>query len=83
MMMTPTAIRLPADLLLKLKQLAHVESLRTGDDVTWSALVRLAIEKLLAEAAKNGVLPAHANPSAKAGAEFVLDPGEGTTTVQF
>ncbi len=82
MMMTPTAIRLPADLLVKLKQLAHFESLRTGEDVTWSGLVRTAIEKLLTEASKKGAFRVPGDAPAEAGPEFAVDP-DGDASAQF
>ena len=60
-MMEVTSIRLPADILARLRALAHKESLRTGREVTWAKLVRNAVEKHLLGAAvscEEG-LPAH------------------------
>jgi hypothetical protein len=55
MNMLPTSLRLPAELLAKLRALAHQESLRTGQEVTWSSLVRNAIEAQLFGGAAEGV----------------------------
>jgi len=53
MNMKLTAIRLPADLLAKLRRRAHLQSLR-GDEVTWSALAREAIERFMSESEPAG-----------------------------
>jgi predicted DNA-binding protein len=55
MCMKTTAIRLPPDQLAKLRALAHQESLRTGQEVTWSSLVRKAVEAQLFREVAEGV----------------------------
>ena len=86
-LMSPTCIRMPTDLLARLKTLSHTESLRTGRDMRWSDLVRDACKQYLAriEAANEPVdqdAPRHAKTEvspAQAGApenrEFEVDPG--------
>lgn len=43
-----TSLRLDPETLKRLKRLAHRESLDRDREVTWSSLVRRAIERLLA-----------------------------------
>lgn len=47
MRMKTTAIRLPADTLTRLHVLAGLESARFGRRITWAALVRVAITRML------------------------------------
>lgn len=42
-----TSIRLPTDTLARLKRLARRRSVQSDKDVTWSELVRQAIEMML------------------------------------
>jgi hypothetical protein len=44
-----TAIRVDPDTLRQLKRLAHRQSLEGDREVTWSTMVRQAIERLLSE----------------------------------
>ena len=46
----PTAIRFSPDTVHRLKMLAHRRSLEQGRDLTWAALVRQAVDALLAQA---------------------------------
>jgi hypothetical protein len=48
MNMRSTGLRMPEAVMSRLRTLAHEESLRTGTEITWSDLVRNAVDKFLA-----------------------------------
>jgi hypothetical protein len=48
MSMKATGIRLPDGVKVRLRTLAHQESLRTGSEVSWTDLVREAVDEFLA-----------------------------------
>ena len=56
------AFRVPRGTVAKLKLLAHHLSLERGKDVTWSSIMREAIEKNLSE--RNVAVPVPTNRSA-------------------
>jgi predicted DNA-binding protein len=45
--MKNVSIRLPVQAIARLRSLAHTESLRTGREITWSAMVRQVVEQHL------------------------------------
>ena len=89
---------MPVELVARLQTFSHTESLRTGTEIRWSSLVRVAVEEYLArvergkkelaqnvacEAERAEALPAHsALANAEPGGEFLVD-DEAVHGVQF
>lgn len=53
MRMKLTSLRLPEQTVAQLRTLAHVESLKRGCDISWSGLIREAVEQRLMELQKH------------------------------
>ena len=56
-----TALRLPSDVVRRLRVLAHRRSLDEGIEMTWSGLVREILRKALAEYETTNCTADHAN----------------------